>query len=393
MIKHLFKMVWNRKRINGLMMIEIAVSFIVLFVVCTAVMYLLNNYRKPLGFSVDRVWSIRANTRLPWRTHMAEKIDGMRQLTLALHGLPEIESIGGMAMSPYSNSRGTQIVQYNNRPVSADVNDATDGLKDVLRIDLTAGRWFSPEDDGNTVRPAIINAQLAAELYGSENPIGKELPFNQMRVVGVVRDFRKEGEFSSPTNYLISRIRAGDTTEMNIPWTILIRLKPGITASFEEKLVKTMEAVEKTWTFDVVQLEHERDARFRRELAPVAGGVIIAGFLLLMVVFGLTGVLWQNVTQRTKEIGLRRAMGGTASDISRQIHGEQFVITTIGLIAGSLVVLQIPLLNIVDFVPIAVYLTSLVIALVIMYAITHLCSLIPGWFAMDIEPAEALHYE
>ncbi len=393
MIKHLFKMVWNRKRINGLMMIEIAVSFIVLFVVCTAVIYLLNNYRKPLGFSVDRVWSIRPDTKLPWQTHTAEKLEGMRQLTLALQGLPEIESIGGMFMPPYSNSRGTQIAQYQNKPISADVNGATDGIKDVLGVDLIAGRWFSPEDDGNTVSPAIINEHLASELYGPDNPIGKELPFNQLRVVGVVRDFRKEGEFSAPTNYLISRIRTNDTTQMRIPWTILIRLKPGITAAFEEKLVKTMEAVEKTWTFDVIQLEQERDARFRRELAPVAGGVIIAGFLLLMVLFGLTGVLWQNVTQRTKEIGLRRAMGGTAADISRQIHGEQFVITTIGLAAGALLVLQVPLLNIAAFVPTAVYLTSLAIALVIMYAITHLCSLIPGWFAMDIEPAEALHYE
>ena len=62
---------------------------------------------------------------------------------------------------------------------------------------------------------------------------------------------------------------------------------------------------------------------------------VVAGFLMLMVALGLTGVLWQNVTQRTREIGLRRAKGATARRIHRQILGELLVMTTLALAAGA----------------------------------------------------------
>jgi len=393
MIRHLLKMVWNRKRVNGLITIEIFFAFIVLFGVMTATAYYVSNYRKPLGFSIERVWSIRVNTRLPWQTHMKEKVDGMNQITLALRNLPEIESTGGMSQPPYSRMTGISNVDFNGREVSAHMNQATDDAKEVLNVDLTAGRWFSGEDDGTTIAPAIINERLARDLFGSANPIGQELPFNKERVVGILRDFRKDGEFSHPVNYLISRIRTNDTTDRDIERTILIKVKPGTTAGFVEPLVKKMESVEKNWSFEVTSLEHERDADFRLRLAPLIAGGIIAGFLLFMVALGLIGVLWQNVSQRTKEIGLRRAMGGTARNVSRQIHAEQFIITTIGLAAGSTLVMQIPLLDLIGFVQPGIYFTALVFSLILMYAITYLCSLFPSWLAMEVQPADALHYE
>ncbi|MBI1805887.1 MAG: ABC transporter permease [Ignavibacteria bacterium] len=396
MIKHFLKMVWNRKRINGLIMIEIFFSFVVLFTVITATVYYVSNYRKPLGFSIDRVWSISVNTRLPWKTHMKEKVDGMNQLTLALRGLPEIESIGGISMVPYSRIDGIYGADYNGRPVETHMNHATDGLKDVLTIELTAGRWFSSDDDAAKSEPAIINERLAKDLFGSDDPLGKEIPFasqhGKPRVVGIVKDFRKSGEFSQPVNYMISRIKSNDTTELNL-WDILIKVKPGTTAAFQERLVKTMETVAKNWTFDVVRLEHERESDFKLRLAPLIAGGLIASFLLIMVALGLIGVLWQNVSQRTKEIGLRRAMGGTAQHVYRQILGEQFVITTLGVLVGSILVMQVPLLDLIGFIQPGTYIAALTISLILMYALTYLCSLFPSWLAMDIEPAEALHYE
>jgi putative ABC transport system permease protein len=113
-----------------------------------------------------------------------------------------------------------------------------------------------------------------------------------------------------------------------------------------------------------------------------------------MVALGLIGVLWQNVSQRIGEIGLRRALGGTPAHLARQIQGEQFVITSIGVTAASGLVLQIPLLNLTDgAVNTEVFLVSLVVSLVVMFGLTYFCSMFPGWLAMQIEPAEALHYE
>ena len=120
---------------------------------------------------------------------------------------------------------------------------------------------------------------------------------------------------------------------------------------------------------------------------------LIATFLLLMVGLGLVGVLWQNVSQRTREIGLRRAIGGTAQMLYRQILGELLVIATLGIFAATILVMQAPLLNLIAVVKASVFILGLGISLVLMYFITFICGLYPSWLAMEIHPSEALHYE
>ena len=70
-----------------------------------------------------------------------------------------------------------------------------------------------------------------------------------------------------------------------------------------------MQAIAPNWSFEVQPLYESRDSNFKRRLLPIIVVGVVAIFLLIMVALGLTGVLWQNVTQRTKEIGLRRAKG------------------------------------------------------------------------------------
>ena len=259
MIRHLLKMVWNRKRMNGLIMVEIFFSFIVLFTVLSTTIYFYTSYRHPLGYTIDRVWSIRSTSNFPFRSHRQEKVDGMKNLSRMLRDLPEIESIGGISAAPYARSTWISGEEYNGRNVNAEMLIANDGIKEVLDVRLTSGRWFTSEDDDTTFKPAVINERLAHELFGSENPIGKETPFNKTRVVGVVSDFRKGGAFAQLDNYHISRLRADDTTMNFSPYTMLIKVRAGTTAAFQERLVKAMESVQKGWTFEVIQLERERD--------------------------------------------------------------------------------------------------------------------------------------
>jgi putative ABC transport system permease protein len=112
-----------------------------------------------------------------------------------------------------------------------------------------------------------------------------------------------------------------------------------------------------------------------------------------MVGLGLTGVLWLNVTQRTKEIGLRRAKGATRRRIYKQILGELFIVTTIGLLVGVLVVVQFPLLDLMGFASPEVYTASIFISLGLIYLLTTVCGLYPSLLATRVHPAEALHYE
>jgi putative ABC transport system permease protein len=114
---------------------------------------------------------------------------------------------------------------------------------------------------------------------------------------------------------------------------------------------------------------------------------------MIMVALGLIGVLWQSVTRRTMEIGLRRAQGATAANIYLQIMGELFFIATMGLIPGILLIVQFPLLNLIGDLKISVYFYSIAISMLLIYLLTFICGLYPGWLATRIRPAEALHYE
>jgi putative ABC transport system permease protein len=320
----------------------------------------------------------------------------------------EVEHAAGIWGAPYSRGDWTSGRTDKQRGVDLrwGSNFATDDLKDVLGLNVVQGRWFSKEDDGSTHRSVVINRKTANDLFGNDDPIGKDIsdPEDRERakakgeksppeiVVGVIDDFRNKGEFSDVRGYVIYR---NDLTseDADPPRSILIKVRPGTTAAFEEKLLARLQTEAKDWSFNIKPLTQMRESVFQEYLVPMAAFALIAGFLLIMVALGLTGVLWLTVTQRTKEIGLRRAKGATRRRIYKQILGELFIITSFGLLIGVLVVVQFPLLNLLGFASSKVYLASIIISLILIYLLTALCGLYPSRLATKVQPAEALHYE
>jgi putative ABC transport system permease protein len=210
--------------------------------------------------------------------------------------------------------------------------------------------------------------------------------------VGVITDFRKDGEYAGLQNYLFERKRLDDPNDRP-PRNLLIKVRPGTTVEFEESLLTKLQAVAREWSFEVKPVSQMRESSLKLYLAPVLAVGLIATFLMMMVGLGLVGVLWQNVTQRTKEIGLRRAKGATAAAIHKQILGELLVLTSFGLILGIVLVVQFPLLDLIGFIRAKVYFLGLLISLAIIYGLTVTAGLYPSWLATRVQPAEALHYE
>ena len=92
MIRHVFKLIWNRKRTNFLMMTEIFVSFLVLFAVVALGVYTMDNWRRPLGYSIDRVWAVTIDMQQTSDDAFDEsQQETARQLMLALREFPEID--------------------------------------------------------------------------------------------------------------------------------------------------------------------------------------------------------------------------------------------------------------------------------------------------------------
>jgi putative ABC transport system permease protein len=112
-----------------------------------------------------------------------------------------------------------------------------------------------------------------------------------------------------------------------------------------------------------------------------------------MVGLGLIGVLWQSVTRRTEELGLRRALGATAGGIRRLVLGELLVLTSLAIAVGAAIYVQVPLLRLVPEATFGVYAGSFLAAVLGIYAVVVLCGLYPSWLATRVQPAAALLYE
>jgi putative ABC transport system permease protein len=415
MTRHLIRLIWNRKRSNFLIMVEILCAFLVLEGVVLMGTHYANNYRQPLGFSIDRVWGIRidAKTRNEDKSVRAAQMATVHQLFNAVRDLPEVEAVCAGFVMPYSNASWTSGHKMNGRQFNYAMNAATDDCDDVYGITMTRGRWFDRSDDGSAYRPVVVNEQFVREVFGGADPINKtpqtdrdpeeekaraeagEKPPKPWRVVGVIQDFRQHGEYATPEPYVFERADLTDS-EAWPPRMLMIRVRPGTTPAFEEKLASRLQSVAKEWSFSITMLTNQRDDKLLSYTGPLALLATVAGFLLLMVTLGLTGVVWQNVTQRIREIGLRRAKGARIENIHRQILGELVVMTSLALLVGVLLVAQVPLLPLptdVTWVPVSVFIASILISVLAIYALTLLCGWYPARLATKIQPAEALHYE
>jgi putative ABC transport system permease protein len=404
MIRHYLKLIWNRKRSNLLLTVEIFFSFLVVFAVVATAAYYANNYRRPLGFAIDDVWVVTIDAK-QGRSPGSEPdtralVETRHQLHVAVGELPEVRAFAGAFTVPYGNSRWMSASKIGGRSVEYTMNGVTDGFAAVFELSLVQGRWFSRDDDAASWDPVVINEQLASAAFGSESPVGKTFPQDEpgenereRRVVGVFREFRQDGELGLPENYLMIRVRPDDLESVPSLGCLALRLQPGTTVAFEEQLVKRMQAVGRDWSFEVEPAVEMREQKLRETLTPLIAGGIIAGFLVLMVALGLTGVVWQSVTQRTREIGLRRAKGATIPDIRAQVMGELAVMSTLAILLGAAIVIQFPLLKLVKGMTAGVYGASLVVSALCIYLLTLVSAWYPSRMATSVSPAEALHCE
>jgi putative ABC transport system permease protein len=414
MTRHLIRLLWNRRRHNALLVVEILCSFLVLFGVVLLATQYANNYRKPIGYDIDRAWmvevSVNASETGPQQP--AGQIDRFRQVLAAASDLPQIEATAAAFTTPYSNASWGSGLRMQGRQIDFGVNEVTDGFPAVIDVRLLAGRWFSREDDGATWRPVILNAQLARDMFGETDVVGRTIrrdrePFmdrltpeekteqlREMRVVGVIEEFRQFGELSTPEPYMFQRIDLS-SPKAAPPRTIMVKLRPGVTAAFEETLVKRLQAAAPDWSFEVKPLGQLRTEMLQTYLTPLIAVAIVAAFLLLMVALGLTGVVWQNVTERTREIGVRRAKGATRAGVYRQFLAELAILTSMALLVGLVLIAQLPLVLPPDLQVVSrpVFVSSVLASIAAIFMLTLGAGWYPSRLATTVEPAEALRYE
>ncbi|MBD2714966.1 ABC transporter permease [Microvirga sp. STR05] len=399
MLRHLFKLIWNRKRNNLLLVSEIFFSFVVLFGVGTLLLTFAKYYLEPHGFDYEQVWRLEIRAGQNETMPRAQLDDVLRQVK-ALPGIQQVALTSGNV--PFIFNSNTSAFSYQGRKSGqSNIYDADDHYAQVMKLHLREGRWFAKTDDGSHHRPVVISQNLREELFGNGPALGKIFtwiepgpnpdPADEFQVTGVVDDVRMENDFGPAVPSLWKRLIPFDTTRWETA-NVVVRVAPGEGGELQEKIARTVAGVTRQWTTMVRVMDEDRLHKRRYTIVPVAGLALISVFLIVNVALGLFGVLWYNISQRRAEIGLRRAMGATGPDIIRQFLGEMLVVTTFGVLLGGLLAVQFPLLNAFELAP-KFYLAGIGVAAVAVYCITALCAFYPSRQAAGIHPAVALREE
>jgi putative ABC transport system permease protein len=262
------------------------------------------------------------------------------------------------------------------------------GLCELLQLHLKEGRFFDPERPAD--QNAVILNETAVKKLGLETAVGRQVVmFSQpMNVIGVVKDFRYESAARAVKPLVL-------TDYSHYIRTIMVRLKPNtnrqVAVNKISQVLKSFDPgyiMDARLTRDIYQQYYAEDDRLG-QLTTV--GAILSLIILMMGIFQLVS---QNLARRTKEIGIRKVLGGSASGILVLVYSNSVVWTLIASLAAipiSYVYLHHWLENFVEKTSLSwwIFLTGLIIVLLVEILITigH------TWKETRKNPVEALRYE
>ncbi len=400
MLRHLLKLVWRRKARNLMLTLEIMLAFVVVFAIAAFAARCAQLYTMPLGFAYEQTWSVKFQRADEDNGKAGAEV--YEQLMAAVRSLDEVEAAGFVSFEPFTNSSNTNDFKLPDGSVRLHSQqlEMSDDFATAAGLNVLEGRWFNQSDATPGVIPVLLNARLAKALFRGQSALGKRFvdetddpaKAEHFLVTGVVEDYRHQGDFGSPANLVLRRF---DPTNTGFGVRgMTLKLRTGVKREFENKLITRLKQVRGDWDYTVTPQSEARESQLKSVLLPLIIFSVIALFMLIMVAFGLFGVLWQNTARRIPEIGLRRAIGASASQIYGQIISEQLILSSLAMLGAGALLVQLPLTGVfgasMDW---KVFGASFGLSALVIYLISLVCAAYPGWRASRLTPTEALHYE
>lgn len=357
----------------------------------------------PLGFRTDHALLATVGLDQPG-------YDTARRHQLALELAERIGAAPGVAdvtlSSPvpmeFNGEGGRVYAEGRESPTSADLGDTTlwahvgPGYFKVMETGLVAGRPFRASDDASAPGVAIVNETLAERLWPGRNPIGRTLRIeapdaNPLTVIGEARDGKYRAVFEPPLPYLFLPVLQHPVGNV----TVVARTQ-GDPAAMAASVRAAIRAVDPT--LPVLDVKSFTDLLEGRALLPFRVGAGIGGIVGLLALglamVGLTGVIGLAVTRRTREIGIRMALGARRSQVLAMVLLEGMRLLALGAGFGLVLVLTLGralrglLVGVTPSDPVT--LASVTVGLT---ALTLLATYLPARRAARVDPAAALRAE
>jgi len=285
----------------------------------------------------------------------------------------------------------------------------TVGFPSVRDMDIAEGRYFTDQEIERKSKVVILGSSAAEELFGDSSPIGEYIKVGntQLAVIGVFEEKGLVGNtdfdsriympisvvFQKFTPSMFARFM-GDSVRM-----IYVEVEDGVDqdtviAGIERLLVKRHDVTTDTEDFtittqqDIISTRESTTSAFRSLLAWVAGVSLIVGGI------GIMNIMLVSVTERTREIGIRQAVGATPADIRLQFLTEALMLSVVGGLIGTLVGISgAYIFGALSDMRTVIQASSILLAFGSAAAVGAFFGYYPANQAAQLDPIEALRYE
>jgi predicted permease len=388
---------------RALLVTQVSIS-LVLLVGAGLFLNTLNNLRSvDLGFDPQNLVFVRVDAE-------GAGLSDERKFQFLQDGMTRLEMVTGVKAATVSkptllsgSANGTSMFVQGRAYSGGYVEDRDDINRVVaapnyfttMGIPVIAGRAFTERDDRRAPKVAIINEAAAKKFFPGENPVGRRFGHSpedagDIEIVGVLRDVRYNSlrEPPPPTLYLPHLQSNPEDLVFSVrtagnPATVLSALRGAVSAADPNIPVVTVETQMSTL-----------ERRFAQERVLAQAYALFGGIALFVAAIGLFGLMSYNVSRRTREIGIRMAMGAQRKEVLSLVLRESMLLVIAGIAigiagafgAGGFVASQLFGLEPTDR-------TTMMAAIVVMLAVSAAAGYLPARRAARVDPMIALRYE
>ncbi|HKC88705.1 MAG TPA: ABC transporter permease, partial [Blastocatellia bacterium] len=404
----------NQSRMrNALVVIQVAVCLTLLIAAGLLVRNLQKVRTIDTGLETANVFTISAGLQTPQKDAVREA-EVRRQLAARLRSLPGVKAVSLAERQPlWGRPNRTRITlpgqaRQDDQPLQANYNLVSPEYFDTLGIRLTRGRFFTEQETRANVPVVVVSESTARRFWPNEDAIGKRIgiastPLGganesgvnlpQFEVIGVTRDTRSGWIWEKDETFIYAPLYASPQSARHSDEYILVRTQ-GDTRQAMAAVRGEAEAVDPNLS---VRLRRVNDS-LAYQMAPFEALAQVAGALgmlaLLVASVGLYGVMSFIVNQRTREIGVRVALGAQSADVIQLFLRQGMKLTVIGIVFGLLGamaisrLLTVVLIDLSPFDPLAFGGVAVFLSIVALLA----CYL-PARWATKVDPIVALRSE